>query len=53
VADVLSVAAVNAFFAVMIAFVFLYDRSVGSGVYQAPGAAEEANGRDEHGAQPV
>ena len=44
VADVLSVAAVIAFFAVMIAFVFLYDRSVGGGFYEA---AEEANGRNE------
>ena len=53
VADVLFIAAVIAFFAVMLALVLLYDRSVSNGIYEAPGAAEEANGRDERVAHPV
>ena len=50
VADVLPAATVLAFCAVGIAFAFLYDRSVGSGIYEA---AEEADCRDEHVARPV
>jgi hypothetical protein len=53
VADVLYIAGSIAFFAAMVAFVFRYDRSVDSGIYEVPGAAEEANGRDEHVARPV
>jgi hypothetical protein len=51
--DLLYITACIAFFAIMIAFVFLYDRSVGSRIYKAPDASGEANGRDEHVARPV
>jgi hypothetical protein len=53
VADVLYIAGAIAFFALMITFVFRYDRSAGGGTYEVPGAPEEANGRDEHVAHPV
>jgi hypothetical protein len=52
-ADVLSITAFVAFFAVMVAFVFLYDRSAGYGGYDGPSWTQEGNGRDERGARPA
>jgi hypothetical protein len=47
VLDVLYLAALLAFFALMIAFVSRYDRFVGNGEYDLSDMAEEATGRDE------
>jgi hypothetical protein len=51
--DLLYITACIAFFAVMVTFVLLYDRSVGSRIYEAPDAQGEANGRDERVVRPI
>jgi hypothetical protein len=50
VADALYIAGIIAFFAVMLGFVFLYDRSAGYAGYDV---AEESSVREERGARPI
>jgi hypothetical protein len=51
--DLLYFTACLTFFAAMLGFVLLYDRSVTSRIYEAPDAPGEANGRDVHVPRPA